>query len=58
MLELRGRHPEFGIVTLAELLSTWVAHDLSHIGQIVRVMAKQYAAAAGPWRAYLPLLGG
>jgi uncharacterized damage-inducible protein DinB len=51
-----GRHPEFGIVTLRQLLSTWVAHDLGHIGQIVRVMARQYADAVGPWRAYLSML--
>lgn len=56
-LTLKGGHPEFGAVTLAELLSTWVAHDLSHIAQMVRVMARQYKDAAGPWKAYLPLLG-
>jgi hypothetical protein len=57
VLDRRGRHPELGSVTLGQHLSTWVAHDLSHIGQIVRVMARRYAAAVGPWRAYLPLLG-
>jgi hypothetical protein len=51
-----GRHPEFGIVTLRQLLSTWVAHDLGHIGQIARVMARQYVDAVGPWRAYLSIL--
>lgn len=56
MLEKRGRHPEFGLVTLSQLLSTWAVHDLGHIGQIVRVMAKQYGEAVGPWRAYLPVL--
>lgn len=55
-LARRGRHPEFGVVTLGQLLSTWVAHDLGHLGQIVRVMAKQYADAVGPWRAYLSIL--
>jgi len=55
-LERTGRHPEFGIVTLRQLLSTWVAHDLGHIGQIARVMARQYAEAVGPWRAYLSML--
>lgn len=54
MLEKRGMHPELGSVTLSQLLSTWVAHDLTHIGQIVRVMAKQYGDAVGPWRPYLP----
>jgi len=56
-LERRGRHPELGAVTLGELLATWVAHDLSHIAQIARVMGRQYTGAVGPWRAYLPMLG-
>lgn len=56
MLDKRGRHPELGIVTLGQLLSTWVVHDLSHIAQIVRVMAKQYREAVGVWQAYLPIL--
>jgi DinB superfamily len=51
-----GTHPELGAVTLGELLATWVAHDLSHIAQIARVMGKQYTSAVGPWRAYLPML--
>jgi uncharacterized damage-inducible protein DinB len=52
----RGLHPELGPVALSQLLATWVAHDLNHLGQIARVMGKQYAAAVGPWLAYLPLL--
>jgi hypothetical protein len=56
LLEKRGTHPELGEVTLGQLLSAWVVHDLGHIGQIVRVMAKQYGDAVGPWRAYLPIL--
>ncbi|MCA9837897.1 MAG: DinB family protein, partial [Trueperaceae bacterium] len=48
-----GTHPEFGSVKLAELLATWVVHDLSHIRQIVRTMTKQYSEAVGPWKAYL-----
>ena len=55
-LALEGIHPELGRVTLGELLATWVAHDLGHIGQVVRAMAKQYGAAVGPWRRYLPVL--
>jgi len=55
-LSLAGEHPEFGSVTLGQLLATWVAHDLGHIAQIARVMAKQYRAAVGPWRAYLPIV--
>ncbi len=53
----QGVHPEFGPVTLGQHLATWVAHDLSHIGQVVRVMGRQYGDAVGPWRAYLPMLG-
>jgi uncharacterized damage-inducible protein DinB len=56
MLVRRGRHPELGVVTLSQLLSTWVVHDLSHTGQITRVMAKQYKEAVGVWQAYLPVL--
>jgi uncharacterized damage-inducible protein DinB len=56
MLGKRGSHPELGVVTLGQLLSTWVVHDLGHIGQITRVMAKQYTEAVGAWRAYLPVL--
>jgi hypothetical protein len=55
-LALTGEHPAFGEVTLAQLLATWTAHDISHIGQIARVMAKQYREAVGPWRAYLPIM--
>lgn len=55
-LALTGVHPEFGDVTLRQLLATWVGHDLGHIGQIARVMAKQYRDAIGPWRAYLPIM--
>jgi uncharacterized damage-inducible protein DinB len=56
MLQKRGRHPELGEVTLSQLLSTWVVHDLGHVGQIVRAMAKQYDEAVGAWRAYLSIL--
>jgi hypothetical protein len=55
-LALEGEHPEFGPVTLRQLLSTWVAHDLGHVAQVGRVMAKQYRDAVGPWRAYLPVM--
>jgi len=55
-LEKTGIHPEFGTVTLSQQLSTWTVHDLSHIAQISRVMAKQYKAAVGPWTAYLTIL--
>ena len=55
-LALTGEHPEFGQVTLRQLLATWVAHDLGHVAQVARVMAKQYREAIGPWRAYLPIM--
>jgi len=51
-----GIHPEFGPVTLSQLLSTWTTHDLAHLTQITRTMARQYAEAVGPWRAYLRVL--
>lgn len=51
-----GIHPAFGEVTLAQLLSTWVVHDLNHIAQIARVMAKQYKDDVGPWKEYLGIL--
>jgi hypothetical protein len=55
-LALEGEHPELGTVTLRQLLATWVAHDLGHIAQTARVMAKRYREDVGPWRAYLPVL--
>jgi hypothetical protein len=55
-LALEGEHPAFGAVTLRQLLSTWVAHDLGHIAQTARVMAKQYREEVGPWREYLPIM--
>jgi hypothetical protein len=51
-------HPEFGAVTLAQLLATWAVHDLTHLAQITRVMAKQYKEAVGPWKQYLSVLKG
>lgn len=52
----RGRHPALGVVTLAELLATWVVHDLTHLHQLSRVMAHQYRDAVGPWSVYLGVL--
>ena len=48
-LDWEGIHPEFGAVSLRQLLSTWTVHDLGHIAQISRVMAKQYKREVGPW---------
>ena len=55
-LALTGEHPAFGTVTMSQLLATWVVHDLGHLAQIERVMAKQYGEAVGPWIEYLPVL--
>ncbi len=52
-----GRHGEFGTITLGQLLSSWVVHDLEHIGQITRVMARRYSRETGPWKESLPVLG-
>jgi len=56
VLNRKGIHPQFGEVTFKELLSSWVVHDLTHINQITRVMAKQYTEAVGPWKAYMSIL--
>lgn len=55
-LALEGNHPELGPVTLRQVLATWVAHDLGHLAQMTRVMAKQYREAIGPWRKYLTVM--
>ena len=55
-LALRGRHPSLGIVTLSELLATWAAHDLTHLHQISRIMARQYRDEVGPFGAFLGVL--
>ncbi len=57
-LDRRGRHPELGVVTLRQLLATWVAHDLDHVVQISRVLARQYSDEVGPWQAYLRVISG
>ncbi|MBB4634395.1 DinB family protein [Longimicrobium terrae] len=51
-----AEHPRFGTVTLRQMLAAWVAHDLAHIAQVSRVMARQYRDEVGPWRAFLPIL--
>lgn len=55
-LALPGRHPELGAVDLQQLLATWAVHDLNHLAQIARVMAKRYTEEVGAWRAYLSIL--
>jgi hypothetical protein len=51
-----GLHPELGEVTLGQLLATWVVHDLDHVAQIARTMAKVYREATGPWSVYMSIL--
>ena len=55
-LKMTGIHPELGTVTAKQLLSTWAVHDLSHIAQITRVLAKQYKNEVGPWTQYISIL--
>jgi hypothetical protein len=55
-LALTATHPTLGMVTLRQLLATWVVHDLGHIAQITRVMAKQYTDEIGPWAQFLPIV--
>ena len=55
-LQLPGIHPTFGSVTLRQLLAAWVVHDLGHVAQVTRVMAKQYREAVGPWVPFMPVL--
>ncbi len=55
-LDLRGRHPDLGEVTLGQLLATWAVHDLSHVAQLAEVMARRWRDEIGPWRAYLPVV--
>jgi hypothetical protein len=51
-----GKHPELGAVTLSQLLATWVGHDLDHLSQIARVLARRYRDEVGPWVAYLGVM--
>jgi DinB superfamily len=55
-LERQSRHPVLGVVSLRQLLATWAAHDMGHVAQVARVIAKQYKEDAGPWVQFLPVL--
>jgi len=55
-LDLPGEHPSLGRVTFRQLLAAWVVHDLGHLAQVARVMAKQYRDEAGPWVPFMPVL--
>ncbi len=56
-LNRTGMHPALGRVTVRQLLAGWVVHDLTHLAQVARVMAKRYTDAVGPWREYMGVLG-
>ena len=49
-------HPTIGTVCISNILSTWVAHDLTHLAQINRVMAKQYKNEIGNFIQFLTRL--
>lgn len=55
-LSMTGIHPAFGLVTLRELLAAWAVHDMTHIHQLARVIAKQYMEEVGPWKEYMGVL--
>jgi hypothetical protein len=55
-LQRRGAHPEFGVVSLEQVVAAWVAHDLTHVAQISEVLARRYRQTVGPYRTYMPAL--
>jgi hypothetical protein len=55
-LRMPGSHPSLGIVNMAQLIASWVAHDLAHLDQITRTLARQYTADVGPWRDFMRVL--
>lgn len=55
-LRLTGEHPEFGSVTLEQLLATWAAHDMAHVSQIARIFIRRFGLHVGPWTRYFSLL--
>ena len=57
-LSKTGVHPEFGSVTLQQLLATWVTHDHAHVAQLARILVRYYGRDVGPWAKYFSLLGG
>jgi len=56
-LACTGIHPEFGAVTLEQLLATWVTHDFAHTAQISRSLVRHFGRQVGPWKKYFSLLG-
>ena len=54
--ERQAVHPVLGTVNLRQLLATWVVHDLNHVHQIAKSLAKRYQDVVGPWRQNLGIL--
>jgi len=55
-LRREGIHPEFGRVTLEQLLACWLTHDYAHVAQISRVLVRRFGTQIGPWTKYFSLL--
>lgn len=51
-----GIHPKLGEINLQQLIAAWVTHDLTHIAQISRVMAKQNKENVGAFATFLSIL--
>lgn len=51
-----GTHPVAGKIMLQELIATWATHDLTHIAQIARIMAKQNRESVGNFKQFLTIL--
>lgn len=45
----------FGTQTVENVLNTWVAHDLYHLGQIFKSYSAVYADRIGPYQTFLNL---
>jgi len=56
-LTLKGTHPTLGKVTLGQLMASWAVHDLGHIAQVARVVARPFRESVGPWSEFLAILG-
>jgi hypothetical protein len=55
-LDMTGVHPEFGTVTLCQLMACWATHDMAHVAQISRLLTRAFGRHVGPWIAYFSLL--
>jgi hypothetical protein len=52
-MERSCTHQVLGKVTLAQLLATWAAHDVTHLHQITRIWACHLRGEVGPFSKYL-----